>query len=51
MSVQEMPFASNSFDYVVDIGALHHLQLDLAGPEIARVLKPSGKAIFIEPNL
>ncbi|MBN2007732.1 class I SAM-dependent methyltransferase [candidate division KSB1 bacterium] len=51
MSVQEMEFADNMFDFAVAIGGLHHLNLDLAGKEIARVLKPGGKAIFIEPRL
>jgi len=42
-------FADNSFDYVVGNGALHHLDLDMAFAEIARVLKPGGRAIFMEP--
>jgi SAM-dependent methyltransferase len=43
------PFADNTFDYVVGNGALHHLDLELAYAEIARVLKPGGKALFMEP--
>lgn len=43
------PFPDNSFDYVVGNGALHHLDLDRAYAEIARVLKPGGKARFMEP--
>jgi SAM-dependent methyltransferase len=43
------PFPNNSFDYVVGNGALHHLDLDRAYGEIARVLKPGGKAYFMEP--
>jgi len=43
------PFADNSFDYVFGNGALHHLDLDRALAEIARVLKPGGKARFMEP--
>jgi SAM-dependent methyltransferase len=42
-------FADNSFDYVIGVGALHHLNLELAGHEISRVLKPGGTAVFIEP--
>jgi len=43
------PFDDNSFDYVVGNGALHHLDLDKAYAEIARVLRPGGKAVFQEP--
>lgn len=43
------PFADNTFDYVVGNGALHHLDLDMAFAEIVRVLKPGGKALFMEP--
>jgi SAM-dependent methyltransferase len=43
------PFPDGSFDYVVGNGVLHHLDLDKAYAEIARVLKPGGKAVFMEP--
>jgi ubiquinone/menaquinone biosynthesis C-methylase UbiE len=43
------PFDDSTFDYVVGNGALHHLDLDTAYAEIARVLKPGGKALFMEP--
>jgi len=43
------PFEDNSFDYVVGNGALHHLDLDRAYAEIARVLRPGGRAFFMEP--
>jgi len=43
------PFDDNSFDYVFGNGALHHLDLDRAYAEIARVLKPGGRALFMEP--
>ena len=51
MSVQDMSFNDNTFDYAVGLGALHHLNLELAGKEIKRVLKPGGKAIFLEPRI
>lgn len=44
-----VPFPDNSFDYVVGNGALHHLDLDRAYAEVARVLKPGGTAFFQEP--
>jgi SAM-dependent methyltransferase len=43
------PFPDAMFDYVVGNGALHHLELEKALTEIARVLKPGGKAVFLEP--
>jgi SAM-dependent methyltransferase len=43
------PFRDNSFDYVLGNGALHHLDLKKAYSEIARILKPGGKARFMEP--
>lgn len=49
MDCQEMTFDSNKFDLVVSSGVIHHLDIDVALGEIARVLKPSGKAILIEP--
>jgi len=51
MSVQETDFDNNTFDFAIGLGALHHLNLDLAGKEISRVLKPGGKAIFVEPRI
>jgi len=51
MSVQQMSFDDNTFDYAVGLGALHHLNLELVGKEISRVLNPGGKAIFLEPRI
>lgn len=51
MSAQKMNFNDAEFDFVVGLGALHHLNLELAGKEISRVLKPGGKAVFIEPRI
>ena len=44
-----MTFPSGLFDRVCGSGILHHLDLSRALPEISRVLKPGGRAIFIEP--
>jgi len=41
-------FKDSMFDVVTEYGALHHLDLDKAYAEIARVLKPDGKAICQE---
>jgi 2-polyprenyl-3-methyl-5-hydroxy-6-metoxy-1,4-benzoquinol methylase len=42
-------FADASFDYVFGNGVLHHLELEKAYREVARVLKPGGHAFFMEP--
>lgn len=49
MDAEKMQFEDNSFDLVCGTGILHHLHLSKALSELARVLKPEGKAIFIEP--
>jgi SAM-dependent methyltransferase len=43
------PFSEGTFDYVTGNGALHHLDLDRAYEEVHRVLKPGGRAFFLEP--
>jgi SAM-dependent methyltransferase len=43
------PFDDAMFDYVVGNGALHHLDLEKAFAEVARVLKWGGRAVFQEP--
>lgn len=46
-----LPFARASFDYVTHIGSLeHYLNLAYGAGEIARVLKPKGKAVILLPN-
>lgn len=49
MAGEQMAFASNSVDIVFGISVLHHLDISLAFSEIKRVLKPGGRAIFVEP--
>jgi ubiquinone/menaquinone biosynthesis C-methylase UbiE len=46
---EELPFADAFFDLLYGGAALHHLQLDRAGRELARVLKPGGKGAFQDP--
>jgi ubiquinone/menaquinone biosynthesis C-methylase UbiE len=49
VAAENMPFEDASFDAVFGIAVLHHLVLERAAPEIARVLAPGGRAVFIEP--
>ena len=49
MNAEELQFDESSFDLVCGIGILHHLDTQRAAIEIARVLKPGGRAIFHEP--
>jgi SAM-dependent methyltransferase len=49
MDAEQLEFSDESFDLVCGSGILHHLNLERAYSEIARVLKPSGMAVFDEP--
>jgi SAM-dependent methyltransferase len=47
----ELPFADQTFDYVVNLGSLEHLSdMRLGVREMARVLKPSGDCCVLVPN-
>jgi SAM-dependent methyltransferase len=46
---QRLPFADDTFDAVWGNAVLHHLDLDAAGRELRRVLRPGGVAVFCEP--
>lgn len=46
---ERLPFANNSFDILFGRAILHHLDVSMGAEEIYRVLKPGGKAVFIEP--
>jgi len=48
-SAHNLPLRSNSVDIVFGMAILHHLDLALAAPEVRRVLRKNGKAIFQEP--
>ncbi len=49
MDAEHLAFADDSFDLVCGSGILHHLDLEAAYGELARVLRPGGAAVFIEP--
>lgn len=48
-NAEQLPFPDASFDAVFGKAILHHLRLDRMAPELARVLKPGGRAAFCEP--
>lgn len=49
MNAEELAFEAGSFDFICGRSILHHLDLNRAYPAIARVLRPSGVAVFLEP--
>jgi SAM-dependent methyltransferase len=49
MNAEALDFPDDSFGLVCGTGILHHLDLDRAYGEIARVLRPDGRAVFVEP--
>ncbi len=46
---QHLPFRSASFDCIWGNAVLHHLDLEVTGRELHRVLVPGGVAVFCEP--
>ena len=48
-SAHNIPLQDESVDVVFGIAILHHLDLALASPEVHRVLRTDGRAIFQEP--
>src|SRR3546814_15436315 len=48
-NAEQTSFPDASFDRIGGSGILHHLDLDSAYAEIARLLKPGGRAVFLEP--
>lgn len=46
---EQMPLADESFDLVHGEAVLHHLDMERAGAEIARVMKPGARAAFKDP--
>jgi SAM-dependent methyltransferase len=49
MAAESLAYPSSSFDLVLGVAILHHTDPFAAGAEISRVLKPGGRALFIEP--
>jgi len=49
MNAEELDFDDESFDAVVGSGILHHLDTDRGAAEAARVLRPDGRLVLLEP--
>ena len=48
-SAHTLPLPDESVDIIFGMAILHHLDLELAAPEVQRVLKKGGRGIFEEP--
>ncbi len=48
-NAEDLKFDDNSFQLVCGSGIIHHLDISKAYSELARVLTPDGRAIFLEP--
>lgn len=49
--IEQLPFNNKTFDAVIGICVLHHLNMDAILPEVKRVLKKDGRIVFCEPNM
>lgn len=49
MPAETLAYPDGMFDFVLGVAILHHTDVTLVEREIARVLKPGGRALFIEP--
>lgn len=49
MNAEALAFEPGTFDLICGSGILHHLDVTKAYAEIARVLNPNGKSLFMEP--
>ncbi len=49
MNAEALELGDGGFDVVIGLGVIHHLDVATAMREVARVLKPSGHAVFVEP--
>jgi SAM-dependent methyltransferase len=49
MDAEALDLPAGSFDVVCGTSIIHHLDIDRAYREVARVLRPTGRAVFLEP--
>ena len=46
---EKIPYPDKSFDIIYGSAAIHHLQIDAAGRELSRLLRPGGRGAFQDP--
>ncbi len=49
MDAHHLEFPDEEFDFVYGVAILHHLDFPTAMREVARVTKPGGRILFVEP--
>jgi SAM-dependent methyltransferase len=49
MDAEHLAFDDHDFDLVCGLGVIHHLDLDSSLRECARLVRPGGRAVFVEP--
>ena len=49
MNAERLEFDDKTFDLICGTSIIHHLDLRRSSAELARTLKPTGKAVFLEP--
>lgn len=49
MNAEQLEFSDGTFDLIFGSGIIHHLDVSRAYSELARVLRPGGSAVFVEP--
>lgn len=48
-AMEHLPYPDSYFDVVAGTAVLHHVDIPSCSPQIRRVLKPGGLALFLEP--
>jgi len=49
MDAHQLAFRDQAFDCILGRGVLHHLNAETGLQEVQRVLRPGGRAVFVEP--
>jgi SAM-dependent methyltransferase len=49
LNAEDVRLPDGAYDAILGTGILHHLDLPRAYSELARLLKPRGRAVFVEP--